>query len=565
MNDLVNIKVERNHREWLYLAIACLAAFVAVLPVKIYGVPDGNDLLQHYQFALTFHDAIAAGDFFPGWAAKANYGFGSVGIRFYPPLAYYVMAFLQFLTGDWNNTSWLAFSFWMILGSAGVYVWAREWLPAKQAMFAGIVYALMPNHLTALYNYFLYGEFASAAILPFCFAFVTRICRDGKTRDVFCLAAAYALLILTHLPTTIVGSIGLFLYAAALLDFRKVKETLFKLGVSILLALAATAFYWVRMVSEMAWVNHSAEQFRTGNYGYESQFLPFVLHLSSAEYFKRGLWYADLVALLTVLLFLPTVLFLIFDLIKRGKNDFYRSKQLRAVVLFALISLFMFTPLSHFVWKNAAFLQKIQFPWRWMTMFTLGVTLALTAAAFRIWNDGKPQRVFAYPLLALFLVVMLFNITQIAAPTASTPYSPERFQTEVINGLLEGESYECWWTAWSKRAAFANKNKVSVNGRNVEIQNWADEERSFTIENGEAGTARIATFWYPHWQAEVNEQKVEIQRAEDGTMLIPLSGEKANVKLYFQEPFQLQIASVISILSWFIILAGLLQISPFRK
>lgn len=561
MNDVTNWE----SKDWFYLALACLAAFLVILPVEIYGVPFGADLPQHYQFALTFYDAIMQGDFFPSWMAKSNYGFGSIGIRFYPPLGYYVLALFRFLTGNWYEATWLAFSFWMMLGSAGVYLWAREFMPAKPALFAGVVYALMPNHLTAVYTYFLYGEFASAAILPFCFVFVTRICRDGRRRDVFYLAAAFSLLILSHLPSLIVGSLCLAVYALTILDWRKsLLPTLLKLSAGVLLGVTASTFYLARVVTEMAWVKHASDEFSTGKYGYETQFLPFVSHLEWATYIRRGLWYADAVALFTLLLLLPAIVFFVFDRIKRRENGFHTLKPLLGALAFGAFGIFMLTQFSALIWKNVSLFQKIQLPWRWVTVVTLAVTVALSLATTRIWNKGNFNRAIGYPLLGLFVCVMLFNITQIVAPTASAPFQREKFYSE-IEPRLEGESYECWWAVWSNKAAFENKEKVSSSERKVEIQNWADEDRSFTIEAGAGDTARIATFYYPHWQAEINGQKVEISRAEDGTILLPIPTERAAVRLVFREPVKLQIAGIVSLLAWLLILAGFFPAFPFRK
>ena len=60
------------------------------------------------------------------------------------------------------------------------------------------------------------AEFAGAAVLPFAFLFVERVCRHRRRQDIAGLAVSFALLLLTHLPLAIIGSIALsFLRAAA--------------------------------------------------------------------------------------------------------------------------------------------------------------------------------------------------------------------------------------------------------------------------------------------------------------------------------------------------------------
>ena len=199
----------KTQKELQYFGIASLVAILVMLPIAVFGIPSGNDLAQHYQFAQTYYDSLINGDGFPGWSSRENGGYGSIGIRFYPPAAYYVLATARILAGSWYDASWLTFMFWMILGCAGVYYWARWWLEPKESAIAAIIYAVVPYHLNQLYISFVYADFAATAILPFCFAFLTRVLERERKSDILGLAVSFALLILTHLPTTITGSIGL--------------------------------------------------------------------------------------------------------------------------------------------------------------------------------------------------------------------------------------------------------------------------------------------------------------------------------------------------------------------
>jgi hypothetical protein len=75
--------------------IACLAAVVVMLPIAVWGIPDGADLPQHFQFAQTYYDALTSGDGFPNWSARENFGYGSIGIRFLPAALLLCFGFRQ--------------------------------------------------------------------------------------------------------------------------------------------------------------------------------------------------------------------------------------------------------------------------------------------------------------------------------------------------------------------------------------------------------------------------------------------------------------------------------------
>src|SRR6185436_3805249 len=74
-------------------------------------------------------------------------------------------------------------------------------------------FALAPYHLNQLYQATLLAEWAGTALLPFAFGFVERVCDKRQRRDVAGLALVYALLVLTHLPLAVIGSLALFVYA----------------------------------------------------------------------------------------------------------------------------------------------------------------------------------------------------------------------------------------------------------------------------------------------------------------------------------------------------------------
>src|SRR4029077_16910751 len=136
----------------------------------------------------------------------------------------------------------------------GMYFWTRSILSESAAMWAAILYALAPYHVNQFYQASLLAEFAGAAVLPFAFGFVERVCRRGRSQDVAGLAATYALLILTHLPLAVMGSLALGVYGVALINRQTWRRSSQLLTSSVLLGLAASSVYWVRMVSELKWI-----------------------------------------------------------------------------------------------------------------------------------------------------------------------------------------------------------------------------------------------------------------------------------------------------------------------
>jgi hypothetical protein len=535
-----------------YLGIACLLAAAIILPIIVFGIPSGNDLPQHFQFANAYYDSIISGDGFPNWSSRENAGYGSVGIRFYPPLSYYVLALARIVAGNWFDAAWIAFMFWMVLGCAGVYFWARWWLQPRDSAIAAVSYILFPYHLNQLYIAFIYADFAAAAILPFCFGFLTRIIDRGKKTDILGLAVAYAALVLTHLPTTIIGSMCLGFYALVLIARRRAFVQAIKAGIAIVLGLAASSYYWTRMISEMGWLNHATDKYSSGHYYYGNRFFPNSIYHIATDY-RDNMVLSDILTVLSLLFFVTALTYLVYK--GRNKTEASRESLLFSAVLpLAGFAFFMTTPLSSPVWAAIEPLQKTQFPARWMTVVAVcGAMIVGASAHFLLKGQFLKKRSWIYASVLFVSLFVIIDSAYFLYPSAFVPIARDKFETQ-IRELPEKENYQFWWSIWSNPEALRITNKVVADGRRPTVVTWKPEERTFTTEAGEAGYARVATFWYPRWQAEVNGVSVEVARDENGAILIPIPAEKATVRLWFQETPAFLLASIISAAMWFLML-----------
>lgn len=535
-------------RTYFNLSILLLAAIIVVMPIIFFGIPNGSDTPQHYQFALTFFNSIQNGNFYPGWADATNGGYGDVGIRFYPPLAYYVMVGFRYLAGNWYDASILTFTFWFFLSGVGLYYWCREWFGENASLAAAVVYIFMPYHANQIYNASTYAEFAASSILPFCFLFVTRVCRSGKITDLIGLAVFYALLVLTHIPLTIIGSIGLLIYSVLSLKKSKIFFSLVKLASSVVLGLLASSFYWARMVGELDWVKHTTDKFTANEYDFHSNFLcSFLYSIFSEEHFRSS-WFCDSMLLISAGVFVPCA-FIFYGWSKEKTN----GKLFGVSILFAF-SVFIATPLSVVIWENFSILEKIQFPWRWLAITSMTAAFFVAAGYNNLLNLFYTKtRPLALLTVGLIAICIVFTFTKIIRQSNQMPREDFNAQTKY---LINSKSYECWWTAWSKKEGAYTAQKVTVENRSAEIIGWRQAEREITFSAGNPTVARIATFYYPHWRATVNGQPNELQVDDNGVMLVPLPSETTNVRIWFQEPESTRIFSYISLFFWLVFLSA---------
>ncbi len=537
------------------IAIILLFSAVLVSPIALFGIPDNYDLMQHMRFAETFSESLASGSITPAWAAQDNMGFGSIGVRVYPPLLYVATSLFYGATSSWFHTLWLALLFWMIIGSIGTYYLAREWVTSDLAVVAAIAYGLAPYHLFQVYQAFLLAEFTASAILPFCFLFAYRLIKHGGVKNIILFSVFYSLLILSHIPSTLIGTICLGIFGIFLLDKSSFFVSVRNFAAAFAISFAATGFYILRLVTEMNWTKHSTDRFYgSGFYNYSSHLFPNFLY-NNSFYYEKLMWSYDLIVVLSALLILPLILLVLARKLPSYKNH----RGLYSLFLTTIFALFMLSLPSSFIWDNITLLQKIQFPWRWLTAATLTGSVIFTIC-LSLLKESKQlsNRLVSYSLIAGAGIILLFNITQIILPSAPIP---KAVFNEDVAKIHEEAGCECWWPVWAKADALGDSRKVTVENRSVEIAKWDNTDRKFYIAAGEAGMARIATFYYPYWTSEVNGSAVEVSAAEDGTILIPIPSEQAEVRLFFDEPAFLITSKYVSLTAWLLLIIALIATS----
>jgi hypothetical protein len=525
--------------------LIALLAFLATSSAFYNGLPGGNDLPQHYQFAQTIHQSIISGEYFPSLASDVNQGFGDYAIRFYPPMTYYFLSSIYLLMGDWFYASLALFFFIFWISGIGAYLWAREEFSPEQSLLTATLFIFAPYHINQIYNNFLFAEFASSTVIPFCFLFINRVCRKGKSEDICGLAISYAILILTHLPLTIIGSIVFGVYSLAILRKQDFFQTSLKLLSAVLLGCAASSFYWVRMISERQWLNHSGEKYVSTIYNYRENFLFRPQNILNFYDDVTCLWLAELMLAAVLLISIPSIILLI----KSGKSV---SRFNIAIGVVFLFSLFMVSPLSLFIWDNFATLQKVQFPWRWLGIISLCGSLFASGgiiSATEIINQNK-SRILS---LGLMIILAFFVFSSVFIVKQSHYLSKAEFDKQLVN-LSNEKSFDCWWMIWMKPDAFTIKDRAVSEKRAVNTEIWNTLEKRVKVSKGETDFLQIAVFYFPHWKAFVNGQAVEIKPNESGLISISMPPDESSVLIYFQEPLQFVISLYIAGLAWIVTL-----------
>ena len=539
--DISNTEPVQAYKRVLFLFAISTILFI---PALIKGIPSSNDLPHHYRVVTSFAEAIHSGVYYPNWNALSTGGYGDVSFRFYPPGAYFFLSFTKALTGDWFYGSLLAFVLFAAVGGLGVYFWARDFLCPNLSLLAGVLYIIAPFHVNEIYQAFLMPEYAGSAILPFCFAFVTRVCRDGRKRDIAGLAATFGLLILTHLPLAVIASFALVGYALLLIRRDSAVRTVLQLSAAALLGLAASARYWMMMVSEFHWLKSWTMDW----YDYQYNFVFGKTVEGSTS------WWANVLAVITVLFFLPGFIFLC----RRSQER--SATTLRRVALLAIVSFVMATPISKPFWMILPGLKEVQFPWRWLVVTSMAGAMVL-AASMEFWRDKFRGKGRPLTLIAAGCLLVPCGVTVSQTIRGATFIPRARFES-LTSTIARTESISYWRPTWAAESIRPMNGPLELTNRSSSNINWGYTKRSFEVEAGPEQEARIRTFYYPHWIASAEGVRLQTRPSDDGALLISIPDRKLRVELEFVEPRLIRVAGFISLVAWLLI--GGMGLGRFR-
>ena len=538
---IVNCRRKLAIGNWQFAAIV---SFAVILPAIVWGVPSNLDLTNHFRFGVPFYDAIRAGDLYPGWLAESNHGYGDPSFRFYPPAFYYLLAASRFVIGNWYVATLVVFAVVSIAAGLGMYFWTRSFLTSATASWAAILYALAPYHVNQLYQAAMLAEWAGAAVLPFVFGFVERVCKQGTRRDIAGLAATYGLLILTHLPLAVLGSLALVVYALVRIEGPGKIRKLAKLSLAAILGLSVSSLYWVTMIWEKNWIVADASEVNPLVHNSYN----FILSTLSPD--NLSVWWLNILALMTLLLCAPALLFL-------SRNAAPLRQTTRPVIVVTALAFFMSIPLSRPIWQMFKPLQETQFPWRWMAIVSMGASvLAAAALPLVMSSNNRAKRILIFGAMAISVAFTFSHSVREAQYFSQSKF--ESLMTEVRGT----RSIHYWLPTWAGSAVKPMANEVEVAGRAVNVSSWRPEHRKFSMTAGAATEARVRTFYYPHWVAKSATGVLPTRPDADGVLVISLPQDATSVELDFCEPRRTKF-STISSLGGLIVIGSLA--APFGR
>ena len=530
------------------------------------GNASGHDFQFHLASWLDVAGQWREGILFPRWAEWANWGFGEPRFIFYPPGSWLLGAGLGTLL-PWRMAPG-AF-IWLALVIAGLSMWqlAREWLPSRQALAAGVLFAVNPYHLVIVYYRSDFAELLASSLFPLVVLGAFRVIRDGWRR-VPGLALVFALIWLSNAPAGVIATYSLVLIFAVGCAMHWRVWPLLGGGTAMAGGFGLAAFYILPAAWEQRWVQISLvllENLRPSR--------NFLFSNSNDPEFVLFNWKVSAVALGTILV---TGIAAVF--VARQRRNL-SAPWWTLVALASASSLLMFHP-STFVWEHLPKIQFVQFPWRWL--LPLDVALAFFVAAAL----QSPRK------LLLGCLAVLIAIGAIGAVFVRDAWWDSEDIPVLADGIRSGHGYEGTdeyqplgcdryqlpgqppasadasdapseslnQSAETPRIANIDSDSgavVPLGVEGVRIDRWTAETKLFTLNTSLPVELAPRLINYPAWEIQVDESIVRGDSLPETAQLsLPVTAGEHSVDVHFRRTWDRTTGTAISIFSAFLLLGS---------
>jgi hypothetical protein len=593
------------------------AGVIAGLPALVLGFPPAaDDSVAHSVWYAHFSKQLWAGELYPRWLADVNAGLGSPVFYYYAPLPYYASGLLAplFPSGV-SALRPLGVASALAVAASGLaaYVWLRGIAGGRAAAAGALVYVFAPYHLAFdLYMRDALAEVFAFVWLPLVVHFARGV-RDGRARAAPPLAASYAALALTHLPTVVIFSPVPVCYALLTAArggrLRAVSKTLGSLALGAGLA----AVYLVPALTTQRFVTMSELQSEP----YQSAWVPSVT-ASVWKHEGKLLWIALTTAALAACAYFAARR-------ARGEggrpageregaagggrrraDERERAKAVAAgtpgararmadVVVkeeafwfaVAAISILLMTRASGPVWRLLPVLQRVQFPWRFNVLLCLAACALVARAAHSLPVGGArylPSGVARADRLIVACACAIFaawiGLTSICLWQA---YGDRAKAREFARGVgvwvafgRDTPEYKPAWAASNSHEhleALARgpcgegerlaRACVVAGDAAVSVEGWRPREIVLRTSGAAGATIDVRQFYFPYWAARIDGRPLALgPSAPEGLVRLDVPGGEHRVEIVLRRGGAELAGQITSALSLAVLLVLMIRVSP---
>ncbi len=541
----------RHGHLFLCATILLCLSLVLCAPILRYGAPDGADAGSALMWTRGFATQLSQGDWYPRWLMDINHGAGSPAFYFYAPLPFYIGSLTAVLLPHQSLNVQLAWTDWVLLLSSGATFFGCvcRHVSTQRALLSSALYMVLPYHFeTDLWVREDLGELTNYIWMPLVFNFTDRVLNQRNHPPIAGLAVSYALMVFSHLPSTLLFSICLAVYAVTCATILKSAAPLVRFTQAIAVGTLVSGIYWVPAIFSQQYIH--AEAWWSSYYDFHLWFFP-VRPLSA---FGGDVETRDFNMRQFLVISATTVIFTVFWLVAWKYRSPHNKARLTGCALLIGAAWFLMTPLSSFIWEHCPPLAKVQFPSRLAMIVDFGTAIVasngLPPGSRREWTSTAAV---AISILLLIWCISTARLTVLLDPFNEHAAIVER--DDRVRGGVDAPEYTTQWSPFDPKSEDNSHDIIGMDMVSYDTTAgvitptvWRPRELQLTISLKKATLLTVRQFYFPNWKAVIIEGaalKVVPSRAT-GLINVMLPPGAYSVRLRLESSLQERLGDVTS-------------------
>ncbi len=491
------------------------------------------------------------------WIPDMGYGFGFPLFNFYPPLPYLFGEIFRIFGIAFVDVVKITFIFAFVASGISMYFLAKEFFGKWGGVISSIFYIWAPYHSVDIYVRGAMNEAWALIFFPAILWFGYRLIQNNKKRQVniILLALSWTGLLLSHnLMAMIFAPIFAGWCLIWIIKSKVFVPSFIKLGIAGVLTLGLAAFFTLPVTIEQGLVQ--TQTLVQGYYEYSVHFAT-VSQLFFSRFWGYGpsIWEANDGMSFQVGYFHWILSIIIFVI---SAVTFWKKRKINnwfLVIFYFFIvgwfALFMIHNKSTPLWMNVSTLRFVQFPWRFMTL----VMLALSLVAGGLVNFIPKKKNWIIFLIIGGLLISNWNYFipqhgKLGALTDKEKFNGAAWDLQRTAGIYDYLPNTAKTAPKAPMTDFTEVMSGEAKSTNIKL---GTNFNSFDIDVSKKSEIRLGVFAFPDWKVFINGNEIPtyISESEEwGRMYVQIPEGKYHVEVKLYNTSIRNFSNIFSLVTW---------------
>lgn len=555
------LKFFKDHWAILTVLILCFWAVKALFVPGFFPIHDDTQIARLYEL----DKAIREGQIPPRWVSDLGFGYGFPLFNFYAPFVYYIGEVFKILGFSLILSTKIVMFLGFLFSAVSMYLWARNHFDKIPSIFAAVIYTYAPYHAVDLYVRGGLSEFYSFIFIPAIFWSFELLFKKKKLVYSITSGILLALLVLTHNLTAFM-SVIFFLVYFVFLYLNNRRNTIGFLTLSVLIGVSLSCYYWLPALTEKSYT--LIDKVNLGElFDYRLHFV-YLRQLLDSTWGYGGSIYglhdglSFQIGKIQILMVLSSALILLWSFLKKKK--FLQLKTAFVIFLLFVISIYLTTFYSQWIWDRISLLSYIQFPWRFLLFASVFSSFLGAFVISELKKSiGDRKAVIAAVMLgaaSIFLVSSYFQPQSYLFVDDSFYTDEKKLKWDVSKTSFEYlpkgvptklSDIKTTQIDIGEKDISENSYEILKGEGKVEVVIDKSHLKSFKINSKTGFTIQINTFSFPGWTVELDKEVIAHKESRMKLIVLDIPAGEHTVKAEFKNTLPRAVGNAVSLVALF--------------